>query len=138
MTEFIKQFGIDWKMLLSQITAFFVLLAFLKILAYKPILAMLKKRQEKIEKGLAQAEEAKTRLFEIDKISVGKLKEDDQKEMEIIKAKTNIKTATIQRFTLEVKRGYLKDSLFDLSNFCRDFFCFFDFSGLATFFNLTT
>jgi len=48
-------------------------------------------------------------------------------EREIIKEKTNIKIEAIQCFTLEVKRGYLKDSLFDLSNFCRDFFCFFDF-----------
>ncbi len=64
---------------------------------------MLKKRQEKIEKGLAQAEEAKTRLFEIDKISVGKLKEADQKAMEIIK-KTEQKAKDLENeLTAQVK-----------------------------------
>ena len=70
VNAFITNFGIDWKMLLSQITAFFVLFFLLRFLAYKPILAILKKRQEKIDLGLAHAKEAQTRLQEIDKISI--------------------------------------------------------------------
>ena len=95
MNAFITNFGIDWKMLLSQITAFFVLFFLLRFLAYKPVLAILKKRQEKIDQGLAQAQEAKTRLLEIDKIAIDKLKTADQKSIDIIK-KTEQKAKTLE------------------------------------------
>ncbi len=103
MNAFITNFGIDWKMLLSQITAFFVLFFVLRFLAYKPILAILKKRQEKIDLGLAQAEESKTRLLEVDKISIDKLKTADQKSLEIIK-KTEQKAKDLEvKLTEQVK-----------------------------------
>lgn len=103
MNPFIANFGIDWKMLLSQVTAFFVLFFVLRFLAYKPILAILKKRQEKIDQGLAQAEESKTRLLEVDKISIDKLKKADQKSLDIIK-KTEQKAKALEvQLTEQVK-----------------------------------
>jgi F-type H+-transporting ATPase subunit b len=64
MSELITKLGIDWKLLIAQIVNFLVLLFVLWKFAYGPILAMLEKRQKKIEKGLADAEEAGKKLSE--------------------------------------------------------------------------
>ena len=58
MQELITKLGIDWKFLIAQIVNFLVLLFVLYKFAYGPILAMLEKRQKKIEKGLKDAEAA--------------------------------------------------------------------------------
>lgn len=51
--ESLKQFGIEPFYLFAQIVNFLVLLYLLKRFLYKPILEMLKKREEKIREGLA-------------------------------------------------------------------------------------
>src|SRR3989338_6047602 len=62
MEELIKNFGIDWKLLLTQAVNFFILFAILKRFAYQPILRMLAKRREDIRKGVLMTEEARVRL----------------------------------------------------------------------------
>ena len=62
MSELIKHFGIDWKLLAAQVVNFAILLFLLKRFAYKPILGMLKKRREEIEKGLKFTKDAETKL----------------------------------------------------------------------------
>ena len=64
MTELLSKLGIDWKLLIAQIVNFLVLLFVLWKFAYGPIVAMLENRQKKIEKGLADAEEARKKLEE--------------------------------------------------------------------------
>jgi len=64
MSELLTKLGIDWKLLIAQIVNFLVLLFVLYKFAYGPILAMLDKRQKKIEKGLADADEAHKKLAE--------------------------------------------------------------------------
>lgn len=56
--------GIDWKLLLAQGVNFLVLLYILKRFAYRPMIELLEKRTERIERGLLDAETAKTRLEE--------------------------------------------------------------------------
>jgi len=81
MSELISKLGIDWKLLIAQIVNFLILLFVLYKFAYGPILAMLEKRQKKIEKGLADAEAAGK-----------KLKESEEKQKEILKrARTEAK-----------------------------------------------
>lgn len=65
MTELIKHFGIDWRLLLAQAVNFLILLWILKRFAYGPILQMLKKRKEEIEKGLRYTKEAEKALADI-------------------------------------------------------------------------
>ncbi len=60
--ELLSKLGIDGKLLLAQIVNFLVLLFILRRFAYKPVLAMLEKRSNKIEKGLKDAEDAKVKL----------------------------------------------------------------------------
>jgi len=64
MQELLSKLGIDWKLLIAQIVNFLVLLFVLWKFAYGPIVAMLEKRQKKIEKGLKDAEDAHKKLAE--------------------------------------------------------------------------
>lgn len=64
MSELLTKLGIDWKLLIAQVVNFLILLFVLYKFAYGPILAMLEKRSEKIERGLADAEAAGKKLAE--------------------------------------------------------------------------
>lgn len=61
MDEILKNFGINPVLLIAQIVNFLIILYILKRFLYKPVLDVLRKRQETIKEGLKQAEE--TRLL---------------------------------------------------------------------------
>jgi F-type H+-transporting ATPase subunit b len=86
MEEFVRQFGIDSRLLLSQVVNFAIVLAALQYFAYKPVAKILKERRERIEDGLMKANEADTRLEEVQGISVRKLKEAEQKAVELLRS----------------------------------------------------
>lgn len=81
----IGQLGIDWKLFLSQAVNFFILLLILRAFVYKPLLALIEKRQSIIKEGLEKAAQADVRLKEIDNIAKDKLKQADQESISIIK-----------------------------------------------------
>lgn len=54
-----EKLGIDFKLLLTQVINFAIILFVLKKLLYKPILRILKDRKSKIEEGLAWTQKAK-------------------------------------------------------------------------------
>lgn len=62
MEEFIHNFGIDGRLLLAQAVNFLILLVLLNKFAYRPILAMLKRRRDAIARGVAVTKEAEERL----------------------------------------------------------------------------
>lgn len=62
MQELIRQFGIDWRLLLAQVINFFILLYVLKRFAYTPIINMLQERKNRIEAGMKASDDAKKRL----------------------------------------------------------------------------
>jgi F-type H+-transporting ATPase subunit b len=66
MEEIVKVFGLDWKLLIVQAVNFGVLLFALWYFLYRPILAMLDARREKIEQGIHSAEKSQARLREIE------------------------------------------------------------------------
>ncbi len=80
------QLGIDWKLLLSQAVNFFILLFVLQRFVYKPLMVVVKKRNEKIKEGLQKAAEADVRLKEVDEIAKKHLQKADQQSIAIIKA----------------------------------------------------
>ena len=86
MNAFISQFGLDWKLFLSQLVNFFLILIILRIFVYKPVLKILKDRNKKIKEGLDKAEEANVRLKEVDNIGKQKIKEAETASINIIKA----------------------------------------------------
>lgn len=57
--EILKNFGVNVPLLLAQIVNFLIVFYILKRLLYKPILSMLKKRDEEIKEGLRLSEEGK-------------------------------------------------------------------------------
>jgi len=79
MNEFIEQFGIDWKLFASQLVNFALILVVLRLFVYKPLIKIMNKRKDKIEEGLAKAQEAGIRLKEVDEMAKEKLKETDEK-----------------------------------------------------------
>lgn len=85
MSELFEQLGINWKLFLSQLVNFFILLFVLRAFVYKPFLLIIKERSKKIKEGLEKAEEASVRLKEVDIIAKNKLKQADQDSIDIIK-----------------------------------------------------
>lgn len=57
--EILKEFGVNPVLLVAQVINFLIVLYILKRFLYKPILTVVKKREESIKEGLKQAEEAK-------------------------------------------------------------------------------
>lgn len=77
--EKLSQFGIEPLLLVAQICNFLILLFILKRFLYKPVLTMLKKRQERIQEGLAQGargEELLVKAKEEEKVILAKASEE--------------------------------------------------------------
>lgn len=83
--QLLFQLGINWKLFLSQAVNFFILLIVLTFFVYKPLLKVIKERNQKIKTGLDKAEEADIRLKEVDEIGKGKIKEAELESINIIK-----------------------------------------------------
>lgn len=62
--EIIKNFGIDPRLFVAQIVNFLIILYILKRFAYKPLMALLRNREETIKEGLKNAEKAQKMLEE--------------------------------------------------------------------------
>ena len=75
MSELIHQFGVDWRLLAAQAVNFGVLLFLLTKFVYRPILAMLAKRREDIEKGVEFTKNAKEELARTDIVAEEKMAE---------------------------------------------------------------
>lgn len=86
MNAFISQFGLDWKLFLSQLVNFALILVVLTFFVYKPVIKIIKERNRKIKEGLDKAEEAGVRLKEIDNIGKEKIKEAEGKSISMIQA----------------------------------------------------
>jgi F-type H+-transporting ATPase subunit b len=85
MNAFLDQFGIDWKLFLSQLINFALILIILSVFVYKPVIKIIKERNKKIKEGLDKAEEAGVRLKEIDVIGKEKIKEAENASIKMIK-----------------------------------------------------
>lgn len=66
MQELLQAFGIDWRLLILQMINFGILVGALWFFLYKPVLAMLKKREEMVAKGVYDAEAAEKTRAEVE------------------------------------------------------------------------
>ncbi len=64
VTETAENFGFDVRIFLSQVVSFVIVAWLLKRFAYKPILAVLEERRQRIAEGLLNAEKIKQQLAE--------------------------------------------------------------------------
>lgn len=60
--EFLSQFGIEWRLLISQAVSFGIVACALYYLAFRPVMAVADKRRAMIEKGIKDADEAAQKL----------------------------------------------------------------------------
>jgi F-type H+-transporting ATPase subunit b len=112
MNAFISQFGLDWKLFLSQLVNFILILIVLKFFVYNPVLKVLKERSKKIKEGLDKAEEAGLRLKEVDNIGKAKIKEAENTSINIIKdteKKAKVLEQELQKKSEENQRQMQKD-----------------------------
>lgn len=86
MGDFISKFGVDGKLLLSQVVNFLLLMVILRVAVYGPVVAMLRARKEKIEKGLSDADAAGKRLEEIDVLKAEEMRKADAEAQKLMKA----------------------------------------------------
>ena len=62
MGETLQQLGIQWPKLIAQVVNFAIVLFILWKFAYKPVLAMLEQRRQKIAESMANADKIKAEL----------------------------------------------------------------------------
>lgn len=96
MEEFLKGFGINWKLLLAQLVNFALLFFIFKKWLLKPILKVLDKRREIIEGSLKKAKEIDQRLAKIEELKKIEM-EKMRKEMEKIIADSKKRGEVLQR-----------------------------------------
>lgn len=77
MDELVKTFHIDWKLLIAQIINFGIVLGVLWFFAIKPLMKIMRKRSDDIDKSLKEAKEIEQKLAEAE----------SEKEKVIIEAK---------------------------------------------------
>jgi len=84
MSELIEKLGLDWKLLLAQAVNFVVILVILRFTAYKPIVDILRKRRETIEKGIADARLADEKLMGADVAYKERLAEAEKESLQTV------------------------------------------------------
>lgn len=85
MEEFTRQFGIDWRLLLSQMVNFAIVLFVLQRFVFKPVARMLVERKKNIEEGIAKASEADKHLEEAQLVLKQKRKEAEEKALALMR-----------------------------------------------------
>lgn len=73
--EFLTQFGIEWQLLVSQGISFAIVAVALYYFVFKPVIKVSAERQQKIEQGLKDAEEARKNLETAQQTAKSKLDE---------------------------------------------------------------
>ncbi|OGZ45845.1 MAG: hypothetical protein A2756_02975 [Candidatus Ryanbacteria bacterium RIFCSPHIGHO2_01_FULL_48_27] len=104
MQEFARQFGIDWKLLASQVVNFFVLLVVLRVFLYQPISRFMRERKDKIAEGIVRAAEADGRLKEAQEVLKEKMREAQVKSLELMR-ETEVAAKAREAVLLEESRA---------------------------------
>lgn len=84
MQQLLGAFGIDWHLLAAQAVNFGIVLVALWYFLYKPVLAMLAKRQEVVAKGVTDAAKAEEILSGADSEAENRVKAADSEAEKIV------------------------------------------------------
>jgi len=84
MSELIHKLGINFGSLFAQIINFLIVLTVLRFTVYQPLIDLLRKRREKIEKGLRDSEEATRKLNEIEMVCKERISIAEKESIHII------------------------------------------------------
>jgi len=86
MEEILNNLGVDWKLLLAQVVNFFILFLILNRFVYKPIVNILRKRRDDIEKGIEFTKNAEEKLRTADIARENTIQEAKAKALSIVSA----------------------------------------------------
>jgi F-type H+-transporting ATPase subunit b len=84
MQSLVQNFGIDWKILVSQVFNFLIIFGIVTFLIYKPLAKIVAERRRKIQEGLEKEEEASRRLTEISILESETLKKAESEAVTLI------------------------------------------------------
>ncbi|MFA4873343.1 MAG: F0F1 ATP synthase subunit B [Patescibacteria group bacterium] len=100
MQELFSKLGIDWRLLIAQIINFTVLLFILYRFLYRPILTVLEKRRERIEKSLEEAARVDAESKRFDQLKMQKV-EEAKREAAKVMEETAVQAEQVKQSTLE-------------------------------------
>src|SRR3990172_3257094 len=100
MQELFSKLGIDWRLLIAQIINFTVLLFVLYRFLYRPILSVLEKRRERIEKSLEEAVRVDAESKRLESLKIQKV-EEAKREAAKVMEETSVKAEQAKQATLE-------------------------------------
>ena len=103
MDKLLDAFGIDWKLLLVQAVNFGILIVALWYFLYRPVLKVLGERQEKIAKGVEDAEKATEQLARADTEIQTRLSKADAEATEVVAGAREVAGAERTRLVKEAE-----------------------------------
>jgi F-type H+-transporting ATPase subunit b len=108
MDELVKTFHIDWKLLIAQLVNFAIVAGVLWYFALKPLMKVMNKRTEDIEKSLKDAKEIEQKLNDAEKTKQAVIIE-AQKEAQILMEKSykdaeNLKEEKLRETRTEMEK----------------------------------
>ncbi len=103
MDELVKTFHIDWKLLIAQIINFGIVLGVLWYFALKPIMKVMNKRSEDIERSLKEAKEIEEKLAEAE-TTKEKIVTNAKQEAQIIMEQTQKESEKVREQKLKETR----------------------------------
>ena len=105
-----EQLGFNLPLLLAQVINFLVVLLALRLFLYKPVLAMLDRRAQRVREGLEAAESSKEQAAQADQ-EVARQLEEARRQGQALVAQTQEAAARIQEEAREQARRELVDAL---------------------------
>lgn len=83
--ELLAKLGIDWRLLVAQVTNFALLLFVLTVFLYRPLLSLIDRRRERIAKALDDAKRMEEEVRRLDDTRQQSLKEIDRERGQLLK-----------------------------------------------------
>ncbi|MCL4387485.1 F0F1 ATP synthase subunit B [Patescibacteria group bacterium] len=121
--EILKDFGIEPILLGAQVVNFLIILYVLKRFLYKPVMDMIKKREDTIKEGLQQAEKAKITLeksLEEESKILKKAQDQAKKIIEEAKAQSSIMKQELEETAKQRADKILSDAQIQISQDTKD------------------
>jgi len=108
MDDLIKTFQIDWKLLIAQMINFTVVIIVLGLFAVKPLIKLMKEREDRIAGGIKHAEEMEEKIKEIAKLKEEEIKQGRKDGQNLIiqaeKTAEDLRQEKIQKTILEIEK----------------------------------
>ncbi len=103
MEQLFSAFGVKWQLLIAQVINFAIVLVVLQYFLYKPMLAMLTKRQNMLTKGVEDAAHAAEKLAGADGEAVKRIQVAEESATDIVSAARELATTEKTRLLKEAE-----------------------------------